>query len=163
MSGPSASNLLGVLVDLVERRRRLLRIKAGLLEQALVPEKDRHVGQEAGAVELAVIGGEVLEGLGDLCLVGIVLEQVGEVDQEARLHEVGHEDQVERHEVGHVAGLHGRGELGDHLLVGNDGQLDLVLVRRVPEVDHALSRPGGGVARPHGQVFSANARRVGPQ
>ena len=153
---PEGANLLGVFVDLVEGRRRLLRVEAGLLEEALVPEKDRHVRQEAGAVELAVIGGEILEGLGDLRLVGIVLEEVGQVDQEARLHEVGHEDQVERHEVGHVAGLNGGRELGHHLVVRDDGQLDLVLVLRVPEVDHALRRAR---RRRRATTWSASRRR----
>jgi hypothetical protein len=52
-------------MDLADRLRRLVGVGARLLEQVLVPDEDRDVGGEAGAVRLALIGGDVDVGFGD--------------------------------------------------------------------------------------------------
>ena len=63
--GAERADLLGVLMDLADRARRLVRVEAGLLEEVLVPDEDRDVRGEARAVELALVGRDVLVGLGD--------------------------------------------------------------------------------------------------
>jgi hypothetical protein len=70
--------------------------------------------------------------------VRIVLHLVGNVGHEARLHEVRHEDEIDRQYVRHVAGGCGRSKLCDHLRAWNDGKLDFVVVPRIPGL-HDLS------------------------
>ena len=61
--------------------------RTGLTEQVLVVDQDRHVRCEAGAVQLAVIGGQILERLGNLGLVGIVFREGRSGPQEACPHD----------------------------------------------------------------------------
>ena len=147
--GAERADLLRVVMDLADRPRRLVGVEPGLLEQVLVPDEDRDVGREAGAVELALVGGDVLVGLGDAGVVRIGLEVAREVDEEAGLHEVRHVDEVERDEVRDLAGLHAGRELGHHLVVGDGRELDLVLVGRIPEIDHVRGGVGAAGAHPH--------------
>ena len=147
--GAQRVDLLRVLVDLADRARRLVRIEARLLEQILVPDQDRNVRRESRAVDLALVGRDVLVGLSDGSVIRIGLEVSGEVGEEAGLHEIGHVDEIEGDEVGNLARLNAGGELGDHLVVGDGGELDLVAVRRVPKIDEMRRGVGAAGAHPH--------------
>ena len=94
----------------------------------------------------------ILIGLGDLRLVRVGLELVGQIDEEAGAHEVGHVDQIKGNEIRDLAALHAGREFGDHLVVGNDGQCDLVVMTGIPQVDHVLSSAGAAGADPLAQL-----------
>src|SRR5579883_2804343 len=152
-------DFLGRLVNLVERFRRLVRIEPGLAEEVLVIDQDRNVRREAGAVEAVLIGGEIDIGRGDLGEVRIGLHRVRDVVQEAGAHEIGHVDEVEGDHVRNLAGFDAGGELGDHLVVGNDRQVDLVGMAGIPQIDQMLGGVGARGAHPHREIGGERRRR----
>ena len=114
--------------NLVNRGRWFFGIKTGGLVEILVPGQNRHVGGKAHAVGLVLKGRDILVGLnvGGIVRVGGQLRcQVG---QQARLHEIRHVDQVERHQIGRIPSLSRCGQLGHKLGVRNGGQRDLVVM-----------------------------------
>ena len=147
-------DLVGVFAEFGEARRRLVRVEPGLLEQVLVVEERRDVGVERHAVEAAVIGRHRHVAGARGLQFGPVLDLVGDVDELAGLLELRRVDQVHAHQVGHVAGGDGLGELGHHLGVRDVGQVDLAVgILRVPHrdqrIDHALV---AAAPLPHHQV-----------
>ena len=141
--------------------------RPAFLNRSLFQIRIRDVGRESGAVDLALVSRDVLVGLGDGSVVRVRLQVGGEVGQKSGLHEIGHVDQVKRHEVGNLARLNSGGELGDHLVVRDGGQLDFVGVGRIPEIDEMGGGVGSAGAHPHrhrvGESWGRNGRRADQQ
>ena len=89
----------------------------------------------------------------------VVADQVGDVLELAGGGELRAVDQVEAHQVGHVAGGDRLGELGDHLGVRDVGEVDLAVgVRLVPRRHQRVDHRGVAArALPHLQVAAAAA------
>ena len=91
--------------------------------------------------------------------VGVGFQIRGQVGEKARLHEIGHSDEVEGHQVGNLVRLNAGGELGDHLGVGDRGQLDLIGVGQILEVDQVRRGVGTAGSNPHGHRVGESVRR----
>jgi hypothetical protein len=77
--------------------------------------------------------------LGDGFEQRVVADQVGDVLELPGRGELRPVDQVEAHQVGHVAGRDGLGQLRDHLLVGDVREVDLsIRLRFVPRRDQGV-------------------------
>ena len=130
-------DLLGVGLDLGPVGRALFRIEPGLLEQLLVPDQHRAVGRERQAVDAALVGAGLDMRRRQAGEIGQRLRPVGDVFQLAGGGEGRRVDQVERQRVGRGA-AGGRGAIfRDDLGIGDDVELDLVLMRLVEGIDDA--------------------------
>ncbi len=179
--------LLGPLADLVERRRRLVRVEPGLLHGVGVHVEQRRRGVERHRPELAldrVVAGDVgldvrvlveLVGLDELVhrhdLLGVVHEARADVvDLHQRRRGLLLDGLLVRHDHLVVVALEHRlhGDLGVGLLEvlhhGLDGEL-VLLLHGVPELDldrfgdRVGARCGGGLSALAGTAVAAAARQ----
>ena len=154
-------DLVGVLADLGEAGRRLLRVEAGLAEEVLVPEERRDVGVERHAVEPVLVGRDRHVAGARGRELGPVLDLVGDVLELAGGLELRGVDEVHAHQVRHLARGHRLGDLRHHLGVRDVGEVDLaVRVLLVPGRDERVHHAGVAAgALPHLQLLRRRRQR----
>ena len=130
-------DLLGVGLDLGPGRRSLFGIEPGLLEELLVPDQHRAVGRERQAVDPALVGAGLDMRRRELIEIGQGFRPVRDVLELAGCREGRRVDQIERQRVGRRAAGSGGAVFRNDLGIGNDVELDLVLVALVECIDDA--------------------------
>ena len=128
----------GVLLELGQGGRALVRVQPGLLVERLVVEDHREVEHEGQHVLLVLVRAGRQVPLVDLARAGQRVDPAGEIGEQSRLGPVGDVDDVGGEQVRQVAAAGGRPDPGDVVVVGRDGQLDLVLVGGVVGLHESL-------------------------
>jgi hypothetical protein len=78
-------------------------VESGFAEEVFIPQKHGYVRRARYAVEPVLIGGELDMRWTHFADIRITLHFVGDVGHEARLHEIRHENEIDRQDVGYIA------------------------------------------------------------
>ena len=131
-------DLLGLLDELVDALRTLLRVQTGFLVQVLVPDHHGNVSDERQGVLGAINSTGFDVALLQVGLVVQAIDLLGDVGEDALGSPVRNTDHVAGEDVRQGVGLRSAADLAFHIVVRDDLELDLVLVALVVSLDHVL-------------------------